>query len=77
MNDETKEKRCKFCGKLLISEKMPICRRCKLEGRNKVGQVGALAASAVTFFYKVKNALSEKKIDNKARFLDEKVCGRY
>lgn len=42
MNDETKERRCKFCGKLLISEKMPICRRCKLEGRNKVGQVGGI-----------------------------------
>lgn len=37
MNDETKERRCKFCKKLLISEKMPICRRCKLEGRGKVG----------------------------------------
>lgn len=26
---------------------------------------------------KVKNALSEKKIDNKGMCLDEKVCGRY
>lgn len=48
MNDETKERRCKFCGKLLISEKMPVCRRCKLEGRNKVGQVGGIVAGVFT-----------------------------
>lgn len=43
MSDEAKERRCKFCGKLLINEKMPFCRRCKLEGRNKVGQIGGIA----------------------------------
>lgn len=31
----------------------------------------------VCIYYKVKNALSERKIDNKVRCLNEKVCGRY
>lgn len=64
MNDETKERRCKFCGKLLISEKMPICRRCKLEGRNKVGQVGVLAASAVTFVFSAKALVGDGENDD-------------
>lgn len=64
MNDGTKEKRCKFCGKLLISEKMPICRRCKLEGRNKVGQAGALAASAVTFYFSAKALVGDGENDD-------------
>jgi hypothetical protein len=34
-------------------------------------------APEMVCIYKVKNALIEKKIDNKARCLDEKVCGRY
>lgn len=64
MNDETKEKRCKICGKLLISEKIPICSRCKLEGRNKVGQVGVLAASAVTFFVSAKALVDDGENDD-------------
>lgn len=39
MSNEEKERRCKSCGKLLLDEKLPFCRRCVLEGRNKVGQV--------------------------------------
>ena len=42
MNKEENERRCKACGKLLIDEKVPFCRRCILEGRNKVGQVGGI-----------------------------------
>lgn len=64
MHDETKEGRCKFCGKLLISEKIPICRRCKLEGRNKIGQVGALTASAVTFAFSAKALIGDKENDD-------------
>lgn len=42
MSNEEKERRCKSCGKLLLDEKLPFCRRCVLEGRNKVGQVGGI-----------------------------------
>ena len=56
MSNEEKEHRCKSCGKLLLDEKIPFCRRCVLEGRNKVGQVGGIigglamtALSAVAF----------------------------
>lgn len=44
MSDEEKERRCKSCGKLLLDEKIPFCRRCVLEGRNKVGQVGEIVS---------------------------------
>lgn len=40
---DIKEKRCIFCGKRIIDEKIPICLRCKLEGRNTVGRVGEMA----------------------------------
>lgn len=42
MSNEEKERRCKLCGKLLLDEKLPFCKRCVLEGRNKVGQVGGI-----------------------------------
>lgn len=64
MNDETKERRCKFCGKLLINEKMPICRRCKLEGRNKVGQVGGIVVSVFTTVFSAKALAGNKKKDD-------------
>ncbi len=57
MNDETKERRCKFCGKLLISEKMPICKRCKLKARNKVG----IVANMFTIFYGAKVFVGDKE----------------
>lgn len=43
-----KERRCKSCGKLLLDEKLPFCRRCVLEGRNKVGQVGGVVVGIGT-----------------------------
>ncbi len=47
MSNEEKEHRCKSCGKLLLDEKIPFCRRCVLEGRNKVGQVGGIVGGLV------------------------------
>ena len=41
MSNEEKEHRCKSCGKLLVDEKL-FCRRCVLEGRNVVGQIGGI-----------------------------------
>lgn len=46
MSDENKERRCKSCGKLLLDERIPFCRRCFLEGRNKVGKVGGFIGGA-------------------------------
>ena len=37
--NERKEKHCLVCGKRLIDEKIPICLRCKLEGRDIAGKV--------------------------------------
>lgn len=52
MSNGKKERRCKSCGKLLLDEKLPFCRRCVLEGRNNVGKVvsivGGLATTALT-----------------------------
>lgn len=48
MSNEEKERRCKSCGKLLIDEKVPFCRRCVLEGRNKAGQFGGIIVGATT-----------------------------
>ena len=52
MSEEKKERRCKACGKLLLDEKLPFCRRCVLEGRNKVTKVcvivGRIAMTALS-----------------------------
>lgn len=50
MSEENKERRCKSCGKLLLDEKIPFCRRCFLERRNKVGKAagGFVGAVAMT-----------------------------
>ena len=44
MAEEVKERKCKKCGKKLLDEKLPICLRCRLKGRNKFGRVGEGAA---------------------------------
>lgn len=45
-----KERRCLTCKKLLLDEKIPICLRCKLQGRNYAGESGAIIGSlAITF----------------------------
>ena len=46
MSEENKERRCKSCGKMLLDERIPFCRRCFLEGRNKVGKVGSVVGGA-------------------------------
>lgn len=60
MEAKTTERRCMFCKKLLLDEKLSICHRCWLEGRNKAGQfIGAaagIATTAVSFFTIVNNS---------------------
>lgn len=49
MSKEEKERRCKSCGKLLLDEKLPFCRRCVLEGKNKaIRFVGTVVGSVIT-----------------------------
>lgn len=47
MDEEVKERKCKTCGKRLIDEKLPICLRCRLKGRNTAGRVGEIAVGTV------------------------------
>lgn len=61
MSDKTKERRCQFCGKLLVNETMPFCRRCKLEGRNKVWQIGGIAAGMFTVVHRAKALVGDAK----------------
>lgn len=63
MSEENKERRCKLCGKLLLDERIPFCRRCFLEGRNKVGKVGSAVGGTVMAILGVA-ALSNNKTDN-------------
>lgn len=48
MSNKEKERRCKSCRKLLLDERIPFCRRCILEGRNKVGPVGSIVSGLAT-----------------------------
>lgn len=46
---KSKEKRCLTCGKRLLDENLPICLRCRLQGRNTTVKVGEfLAGVAIT-----------------------------
>lgn len=47
MNNE-KVRRCKVCGKLLVIEKLPICKKCFLKGREELLKDGAYAGIAIT-----------------------------
>lgn len=48
MSESNDIKRCKFCKKALIDEKIPICLRCRLTGKKKAAKpvVGIAAISA-------------------------------
>lgn len=62
MSNEEKERRCKSCGKRLIDEKI-FCRRCVLERRNKVGQVGVIVSGLLVGAFSVV-ALPNNNSDN-------------
>lgn len=47
MDEEVKERKCKTCGKRLIDEKLPICLRCRLKGRNTAVRVGEIVVGTV------------------------------
>lgn len=67
MNETTKERRCKSCGKLLFDAKWPRCKRCFLEGRNKIGQIGGIftvLATPIAFFAKALTNDNSNKNDS-------------
>ena len=47
--DDSKERRCMSCHKLLISEKLPFCRRCRLKGCDNVVKAVGVTASIGVF----------------------------
>lgn len=51
MNENRKERRCIFCKKMLIDEKIPFCIRCKLKGCDKAKRfVGCGLVLGTTIF---------------------------
>ncbi|MCM1220434.1 MAG: hypothetical protein NC548_38710 [Lachnospiraceae bacterium] len=59
MNETVKERRCKSCGKLLLDEKLPFCKRCVLEGRNKAGKVGGAVSGLALAFLSTKSLIND------------------
>ena len=47
METEATNRRCKACGKLLLDERLPFCRRCILQGRNIAGRGAETLGSLV------------------------------
>ena len=47
MGEEAKERKCISCGKKLLDEKLPLCLRCKLEGRNTTVKVAEVVGTIV------------------------------
>lgn len=62
MSNEEKDRRCKACGKLLIDEKLPFCRRCVLEGRDKTFQIGRTLAGLTAAYVSIKAYKDSTKI---------------
>ncbi len=78
MSKRSDERRCKTCNKLLLDEKLPICQRCSLNGRNYVfnGLKIAGGAFAAVFFAKatvnsVPSETEEKIKDKKKKNVDD------
>lgn len=45
MSEDVKEKKCIFCGKKMLDEKLSFCLRCRLEGRNTTAKVVEVIAT--------------------------------
>lgn len=58
---EEREKRCLFCGKKLIDEKLPVCLRCKLKGRNTAGNVTKVVAGVAVAISSGKTLVDNSK----------------
>lgn len=60
---DKKEKRCLTCGKLLIGEKLPLCIRCRLQGRNAAGKGGEMIVGGLLLFAGAKGMIDQNKND--------------
>ena len=49
MGTETTKRRCIKCKKLLLDEKLPLCRRCWLETRNRASSTAKFLGIAGIF----------------------------
>lgn len=47
MEEEQKVRRCIYCKKMLLDEKLPFCLRCRLEGRNMAGKIGSATIALI------------------------------
>ena len=57
MNESAVERRCKSCGKLLLDERLPFCKRCILTGRNRAVQGFGIAAGLFTAYMSAKSMI--------------------
>ncbi|SCY77127.1 hypothetical protein SAMN02910292_02859 [Lachnospiraceae bacterium XBB2008] len=64
MDEEIKDRRCKTCGKKLIDEKLPICLRCRLKGRNFMGNLTEAGAGIVLLIAGGKALADQNERDN-------------
>lgn len=56
MSKDKKERRCMTCGKLLLDEKLPLCRRCVLKGRSRAAKVGIVLLAVIGGASLIKNS---------------------
>ena len=61
MNDLESVRQCKICSKKLLDEKIPLCIRCRIEGRNKATSWGGKAVSAAGAVTLIANMASGNK----------------
>lgn len=61
MSKKNEEKRCLVCKKILLDEKMPVCLRCKLQGRNAAGNVGKGIVGVALLISGTKAAIEQTK----------------
>ena len=57
--------KCKTCGKILVDEKI-FCRRCNLEGRNKIKKVAAVAGGILGAVLFAKSQVDKHNNENDA-----------
>lgn len=61
---DDKEKRCLTCGKLLVGEKLPLCIRCRLKGRNNVAKGGEALMGAAVLFLGAKGLIEQNSTND-------------
>ena len=72
---KTKERRCKFCKKILLSYEKILCHRCILSARDIAISAGLIGGGAAATSFGVKSLLDDhfekKRIDNYRKVEDK------